>query len=185
MLRQLLLCLSALMLSFQVQAQGGVHPFIGALFTESQVASGQTGVSDALYYTGLEIQLRKAWSFGVSAAANDNTNDFTPSVDLKIDGYLKYRLFERSFLTPYLAAGVSGVAAEKRDCGFHVREAGGGLYGYTRCENRAVWSAGGSYQAGIELGTFHSAVADLYWEQYFGSHDVRVNAVGINVGVFY
>lgn len=165
-----------LLLSPVVHA-GSTTMFTGVELVRSNFGE-RTGVHDGLLAAGVDVQFDRNLAIGSSFGLQDQ--DYPEGVVIKGDIYGKYRFLPDSAIDPFLSGGFTAASLKKYECGLRSTRNGSAFFVQTVCESKSFVSSGLSYQVGVALDLWQNTKLSLFFAQFFGTNDVRMNMVGIN-----
>lgn len=151
--------------------------YTGVELTRTSIGE-RTGIKDGLLAVGVDLNANRDFTVGFSFALQDQ--DIWEGVSVKGDMYAKYRLLPGSSIGPFVVAGVTAALLKEYECGPRYTNVGGSFVLQTVCESESLGSVGASYQVGASFSIGHTTNLVVFFGQFFGTNDVRMNVVGIN-----
>lgn len=138
----------------------------------------RTGIKDGLLAVGVDLNPSRNLTLGFSFALQDQ--DVVEGVGAKGDGYAKYRPFLNSSTKPFVAGGFTAALLKERACEPRLTNVGGSPVVQTICDSALFGSLGVSYQVGASFSVGQATTFSVFFGQFFGTKDVRMNLVGMN-----
>lgn len=136
--------------------------------------------TDALMSVGLEIQANRHIAVQLSLGFQDD--DIRDRFEPKGDMYVKYRFAPGSTIEPYVSSGLTIVGFNQRQCS-KQRTIGDPPVVQMACYTSSSRSSGLSYQVGASIEIKQNTKLNLFFGQFFGSKDLQMNTIGINVSL--